>query len=152
MIIPALLVCLQASFTIHIYFLVQYVMKLDKKYMRRFINTAVSNILLAGALTVVSVFRPESVRNLNLKVVLWVMSGLMTLIMLMIKLSILRSILRRSKDPANYHLNYFGKKVLHSSVVLQGEIYIFFFTIPFFLFCGAYFIARLVNMLMFGNL
>ncbi len=152
MIVPLLLLFLQISFTLHVYFLIQYVIKLEKVYLRRFINTAVSNILLAGCLTVMAIFRPDSIRYVNLKLLLWIMSGLVMIIMLLVKISILRNIYRRSKDPVNYHLNFFGKKVLHSSVVLQGEIYIFFFTIPFFLFAGAYFLARLLNLVMYGHL
>jgi hypothetical protein len=48
----------------------------------------------------------------------------------------LRNMYRRSKDPANYHFNFFGKKVLHSKVVLQEEIYIFLFPSRFFFFAG----------------
>jgi hypothetical protein len=152
MIITVLLLLLQLSFTMHIYFLVQYVVRMDKKFLRWFVNTAVSNIFLAGLLTILAIYRPELIRNINLKFLLWIISGFIMLIMLLIKVSIFRNIMKRSRDPANYHLNYFGKKVLHSSVVSRGEIYIFFFTIPMFLFAGAYFLARMLNLIMFGYL
>lgn len=152
MAIRILLVLLQISFTVHIYFLIQYVLRREGRFLRRFINTAISNIVLAGALTILVIFRPDLIRNINLQFLLWIMAGLIMIIMIMIKATILRNMYRRSKDPANYHFNFFGKKVLHSKVVLQEEIYIFLFTIPFFLFCGAYFFARLINLLMFGQL
>ena len=152
MIIRIFLLFLQISFTAHIYFLVQFILRKENAYLKRFINTAISNIVLAGALTVLVIFRPDLIRDVNLKFLLWIMSGLIMLIMLMIKITIMRNMFKRSKDPANYHFNYFGKKVLHSKVVLQEEVYIFLFTIPFFLFCGAYFFARLVNLLLYKNL
>lgn len=152
MIIRIFLLFLQISFTAHIYFLVQFILRKENAYLKRFINTAISNIVLAGALTVLVIFRPDLIRDVNLKFLLWIMSGLIMLIMLMIKITIMRNMFKRSKDPANYHFNYFGKKVLHSKVVLQEEVYIFLFTIPFFLFCGAYFFARLVNLLLYKSL
>ncbi len=152
MIIRIFLLFLQISFTAHIYFLVQFILRKENAYLKRFINTAISNIVLAGTLTVLVIFRPDLIRDVNLKFLLWIMSGLIMLIMLMIKITIMRNMFKRSKDPANYHFNYFGKKVLHSKVVLQEEVYIFLFTIPFFLFCGAYFFARLVNLLLYKSL
>ena len=152
MIIVIRLLFLQISFTSHIYFLIQYVLKKDGKYLRRFVNTAISNIILAGALTMLSLFRPDYLRDLNLAMLMWVMSGLMMMTMLLVKINILRNIFRRSRDPENYHYNFFGKKVLHSTVVSKGEVYIFLFTIPFFLFSGAYFLARLINFILFQRL
>lgn len=74
------------------------------------------------------------------------------MIMIMIKAGIIRNIWKRAKDPTNYHFNYFGKKVLDSRVVLQEEVYIFLFTVPFFLMSGAYFFARLVNLILYRRL
>jgi len=152
MIVRLLLLSLQISFTIHIYFLIQYVLKKEGKYIRRFINTAIFNILLAGTLTVVVIYRPALLNEVNLKFLLWIMSGLIMVTMVYIKILIFRNMARRAKDPNNFHYNYFGKKVLHSKVVLQEEIYVFLFTIPFFLFSGAYFCARLVNMILYGKM
>jgi hypothetical protein len=152
MIIVIGLLFLQISFTGHIYCLIQYVLKKDGRYLRWFVNTAISNIMLAGTLTVLSLFRPDFLRDLNLGMLMWVMSGSIMLIMLLVKFNILRNIYKRARDPENYHYNFFGKKVLHSSVVSKGEVYIFLFTIPFFLFSGAYFFARLVNLILFQRL
>ena len=80
------------------------------------------------------------------------MTGFIMVIMLFIKISIFRAIYKRSQDPEHFHYNYFGKKVLHGSVVKFEEILIFFFTMPFFLFCGAYFVARLFNLLLYKHL
>jgi hypothetical protein len=80
------------------------------------------------------------------------MSGLMMIIMITIKASIIRNIWKRAKDPANYHFNFFGKKVLDSKAVLQEEVFIFLFTVPFFLLAGAYFFARLVNLILYNRL
>ncbi|MFW5860696.1 MAG: hypothetical protein ACOCWZ_00480 [Spirochaetota bacterium] len=152
MILIILFILLQVSFTVHIYNLIIYVLKKNSKNLRWFVNTAITNILIAGSLTVLAIFEPRRVRGVDIDLLIWIMTGLIMLAMLGIKINIFRNIYQRSKDPENYHFNYFGKKVLHSSVVRYEEILIFMFTMPFFLFAGAYFIARLVNLVMFDHL
>ena len=152
MIIIILFILLQVSFTLHIYNLVIYVLKKNNKNLRWFVNTAISNILIAVLLTVLAIMEPVMVRGVDFSLLIWIMTGLIMVAMLGIKINIARNIFQRSRDPENYHFNYFGKKVLHSTVVRYEEILIFMFTMPFFLFAGAYFIARLVNLLMFNHL
>ena len=147
-----LFIVLQISFSFHIYSLVLYVLRRENKYLKGFINTTISNILLAGGITALAIIHPQNVKEVDFKLLLWLMTGFIMLIMLFIKISIARAIFIRIKDPQNYHFNYFGKKVLHSTVVRLEEILIFFFTMPFFLFCGAYFIARLFNLLLYKHL
>jgi len=79
--------------------------------------------------------------------VAWILSGIIMFIALSVKIRIFIKIYQRSKDPANYHTNYFGKKVLHSTVVSKFDLMIFFGTMPFSLIAGAYFIAKLINYL-----
>lgn len=148
----ALFILLQISFSLHIYSLVLYVLRRENKYLKGFINTTISNVLLAGAITALAIINPVYVAKIDFKLLLWLMTGFIMLIMLFIKISIARAIYKRSKDPQHFHYNYFGKKVLHGTVVKFEEILIFFFTMPFFLFCGAYFIARLFNLLLYKQL
>ncbi len=148
----ALFILLQISFSIHIYSLVLYVLRRENKYLKGFINTTISNVILAVVITSLAIIKPVYVRSIDFKFVLWLMTGFIMLIMLFIKLSIARAIYKRSKDPQHFHYNYFGKKVLHGTVVKFEEILIFFFTMPFFLFCGAYFVARLFNLLLYKQL
>ncbi len=148
----ALFILLQISFSIHIYSLVLYVLRRENKYLKGFINTTITNILLAGSITVLAIVNPEIVTKINFTFLIWIMTGLIMFIMLFIKISIATAIYKRSKDPQHFHYNFFGKKVLHGTVVKFEEILIFFFTMPFFLFCGAYFIARLINLLLYKHL
>ncbi len=152
MIIIVFLLLLVFSFTLHIYFLIKYVVEKSNRFLKRFINTAVSNILIAGMLTVTTIYRPSLVNQVNITLLMWVISGFVMCLMLYLKVSILKSIYRRCQDPQHYHFNYFGKKVLHGTVVSKPELMIFFFTIPVFLATGGYFIARLVNYILFGTL
>jgi len=148
----ALFILLQISFSLHIYALVLYVLRRENKYLKGFINTTISNVLLAGIITFLAITNPNYVSKVDFKFLLWLMMGFLMLIMLFIKISIFRAIYKRSKDPQHFHYNFFGKKVLHGTVVKFEEILIFFFTMPFFLFCGAYFIARLFNLLLYKQL
>ena len=152
MIIIIIFILLQVSFTLHIYNLVIYVLKKNDRNLKWFINTAISNILIAVSLTALAIMKPEMVRGVDFGFLIWIMTGLIMVAMLGIKINIAKNIYQRSRDPDNYHFNYFGKKVLHSSVVRYEEILIFMFTMPFFLFAGAYFVACLVNLLMYNHL
>jgi len=147
-----LFIVLQISFSFHIYSLVLYVLRRENKYLKGFVNTTISNVLIAGSITALVLINPADVSKVDFKLLLWIMTGLIMIIMLFIKIKIAVVIYKRSKDPQHFHYNFFGKKVLHGTVVKFEEIMIFFFTMPFFLFCGAYFIARLLNLLLYDHL
>ncbi|MCU0849111.1 MAG: hypothetical protein MUD12_14620 [Spirochaetes bacterium] len=152
MILITLFLLLVLSFSFHIMFLAKYVYKREGKYLRNFINSAVLNVLLALSLIIVSLYKPDQIQEINIKLLLWMVSGMVLGLTLFIKISILHRIYRRAKDPDNYHFNYFGKKVLHSKVATPIEIGIFFVTMPFFCFAGAYFVARLLNLYLYRHL
>jgi len=111
-----------------------------------------SNIILAGACIVLFMSKPDMLHEVDVPRLLWLMSGFIMFMTLGVKIKIFIKIYRRAKDPDNYHLNFFGKKVLHSSVVSKMEMAIFFGTMPFFLMSGAYFMARLANFFLYRHL
>lgn len=152
MLITSFLILLLIVFSIHIRFLVRYVIDKKKKYLRGYLFTSVLNILIAMCLSVLVMMRPELLVRLDYKKMLWLMSGVILVVMLFVKISILKKIYQRCQLPENYHFNFFGKKVLHPSVVKQYEIVTFFVTIPIFLLIGAYFVARLINWILYGHL
>ncbi|TAL35584.1 MAG: hypothetical protein EPN93_09945 [Spirochaetes bacterium] len=150
--IPTLLLLLQISFFLHIYFLFQFVLKRSKRHLTGFVNTAVSNMLIASVLTVLAIYRPDLIREIDALKIFWLMSGVIMLAMLITQAAVMRAIYRKAQQPENYHYNYFGKKVLHPTVASGGEVMIFFFSVPVLLVSGAYFTARLINLLMYGRL
>lgn len=152
MIITFLLLALFLSFLGHIAALVTYVTKRSEGSLKTFINTTLSNVILAGTCIVVFISKPHLLKDLNLVVLSWVMSGLVMFVTLCIKIKIFITIYRRAKDPSNYHLNFFGKRVLHSTVVKKMELAMFFGTVPFFLLSGSYFMARLINFFLYKHL
>jgi hypothetical protein len=81
---------------------------------------------------------------------MWIISGFVLFILLFLKITILVRIYKRAKDPAFYSINFFGKKVYEKGIVRQSEFVTIFLSMPFFLIIGAYFIARLINMIRFG--
>ena len=97
-------------------------------------------------------FNPSLVRDIDVMFLLWLLSGGVMLILLGVKVMIFRTIYRRSQMPEHYHFNFFGKKVLHATVVKPIEVMVFMITIPFFLICGAYFVARLINLFLYNRL
>jgi len=152
MIFTIILICLFFSFLSHIVSLVNYVTKKSEGSLRNFIKTAISNVVLSIVCIVLIFKRPDLAAKVDLRFTTWVMAGLIMVFTLVVKIRIFINIYRRSKMPENYHLNFFGKKVLHSTVVKKIEIVIFFGTMPFFLLSGSYFIARLINFFLYKHL
>lgn len=152
MIFSIIILCLFISFMTHIVSLVNYVTKKSEKSLKNFIKTAISNVVLSIVSIVLVFKRPDLIAKFDFIFVTWVMAGLIMIFTLIVKIRIFVNIYRRSKLPENYHLNFFGKKVLHSTVVTKMEIVIFFGTMPFFLMSGSYFMARLVNFFLYKHL
>lgn len=152
MIITFLLLALFLSFLGHIAALVTYVTRKTEGSLKTFINTTLSNVILAGTCIIVFITKPHLLRDINLIVLSWIMSGLVMFVTLCIKIRIFITIYRRAKDPSNYHHNFFGRRVLHGTVVKKMEIALFFGTIPFFLISGSYFMARVINFFLYKHL
>jgi len=141
MVIVSLISLLVISFLLHLSYIAKYVFQRQEKYFKRFIITLFLNFIIAGSLIVLSLNQPELVRELDMTVLIWILSGIVMIMLLFVKITIFRNIYRRAQDPQHYHHNFFGKKVLHSSVVKPIEIVIFFWLhafISFFrlVFCG----------------
>lgn len=152
MIITVLLIALFLSFLGHIFSLVTYVTRKSERSLRTFIKTTISNVMLAGTCIVLFMSRPDLMYEVDVQKLVWLMSGFIMFTTLGVKIRIFIRIYKRAQNPEHYHVNFFGKKVLHSSVVNRIELAIFFGTIPFFLMSGSYFIARLVNFFLYKHL
>ncbi len=135
----------------HIASLVLFIKKKENKYVRWFANTAIVNIALAGVITVYVIYDPAALGGINLKRIFWIVSGFITCLMIGIQAAIFRRLFVRMKDPAYYHYNYFGKKVLNDGVMSKTEVYAFFFSIPFLLLFGAFFVVRIINYFKYGS-
>ncbi|MBN1531901.1 MAG: hypothetical protein JXA20_04505 [Spirochaetes bacterium] len=141
-----MLVSLQTSLLVHIHSMVGYVATKNLKYFKRFMVTAVSNTIVGITMAIIVVLNRDIVRLIRLDMILVLESGLIFVYMVFIKATIVMRILRRMKDPENYHISYFGKKVYEKRVADPKEIMTFFCTLPFTMIAGAYFVARLVNL------
>ena len=147
MIIIALLIALFISFSIHIYSLFSLLTKKSDSAIKIFVSTTISNVMIAVACIFVIKSCPEILSEVDVIKITWIFSGIIMLITLSIQIKIFIKIYTNSKNPENYHLNYFGKKVLHSTVISKLDMMIFFGAMPFLLIAGAYFIAKLINYL-----
>ncbi len=152
MIIYTLFFCLLTSFTLHGVIIGLYIKNKDQIYFYWFIATVALNMGLALALIIISLNRPDLIRQLNLKFFFWLLSGFVTLLLLCLKIAIFRNIYKRSLDPKWYHFNHFGKKVFEKGIVKQVEFLGIFGSLPFFLFIGAFFVSRLINMMLYGHM
>ncbi len=152
MIISSLLITLSFSFCFQIAIIIQYLSNKKEIYYKIFLGTFITNTILMIVVSVFMLKSPESVRLVNLKFLMWVVSGFILLVLLYLKISVGIKIYRRTKDPAFYTVNFFGKKVYEKGIVRPSEFLTIVLTMPFFLFVGAYFIARLVNLVLYGYL
>ncbi len=151
MLLYILLCLLLISISIHVRYIIVYIQKRQKKYFNLFLATALSNTIIALTLSIAAFFNPDQIRRLNLQFIIWLVSGVIAIALLIFKVVIFIRIYKRMKNPENYHKNFFGKKVYHSSVVKQNEYGALLLSMPFFLIAGAYFVARLINLIMSGK-
>jgi hypothetical protein len=143
--IITLISTLSICFCVHVYFLIKYIQAHEEKFLWRFINAVVINIFLAAGCSLIAIFRPDEISRMNVAMLIWILAGIMMVAMILFQIMIFYRIFQRSKLPEHYHYNFFGKKVLHSSVAHPAEIGLFFASIPFLLFSGAFFFARLIK-------
>jgi hypothetical protein len=141
----AMMIGFQTSVLMHIHSMVGYISTKKMIFFKRFMITAISNTLTGLVVAVMVVMDRDIIRLIRIDIILVLESGLIFLYMLFIKGMIVVRIFRRMKDPENYHISYFGKKVYEKRVVDPKEIMTFFITLPFTLFAGAYFVVKLFS-------
>ncbi|TFH40511.1 MAG: hypothetical protein E4G96_07365 [Chrysiogenales bacterium] len=146
MVVILLFLVLFISLAFHVSYLVRYIQMRLQKYLQRYILTSISNVFISAALIFVTLYRPDQLRKIQFPLMLWLLSGTVMVVMLLLQIAIFRRIYSRSKMPEHYHYNFFGKKVLHGSVLKPVEVGIFFASIPLFLIAGAYFVAKMIRL------
>lgn len=152
MFISILIITLSFSFCLQILVIIQYLSTKSESYYNVFLGTFFINTILM-ILTGVLLFKnPSAFINIDIKLILWVVSGFILIFILFIKISIIAKIYKRSKDSEFYTINFFGKKVYEKGIVNPYEFVTLLLTMPFFLLVGSYFVARLLNILLYGRL
>jgi len=156
MIVTVLLLLLVLSFTIHIAFLASYVSsqtpERKKQLLTAFLVTGATNMGGMVGIIIVAMKYPELIQKVDLKFVLWLLSGMAFIIVFLLQVRVFVNIYRRAQDPNFYDINFFGKKVYRKGIIKQTEFISVFGTVPIFLLIGAYFVARLMNMILYGHL
>ena len=138
-----LLVALQLSIFIHALFIGAYLSEKSDRSFRGFLVTTVSNFLIGMVMLIMMVQTPEIVRKFSFKPMMVLESGLVFFLLLFVKIRITIRIIKRFMNPEYYDLNFFGKKVYKPGVVKKSELAIYYLTMPFTLFTGAYFLANM---------
>ncbi|OHD65712.1 MAG: hypothetical protein A2176_13845 [Spirochaetes bacterium RBG_13_51_14] len=141
-----LLSVLSISIFFHLYYLIKYVSARDETNLRRFINTAVINIFTAAIIIIIAIRSPEQLQKIRVSLLVWFISGAVMAIMLALQIMIFVRVYCRAQMPENYHYNFFGKKVLHKSVIHPIEVALFFASMPALLIAGAYFVAWIIRL------
>jgi hypothetical protein len=151
MFVYILLIALSFSFCFQILVIVQYISTKSESYYRIFLGTFVINTILMIVISIFMFKRPVYFYNLDIKFLLWVISGFVLFILLFLKITVFLRVYKRAKDPAFYSINFFGKKVYEKGIVKQSEFVTVVLSMPFFLLIGSYFVARLINILRFRS-
>lgn len=152
MIITIIILSLAFSFCFQILVIILYLLNKSDRYFKMFLGTFLSNTILMIIISIIAMRDPAAVRKINLSLMLWVISGFINVIFVCVKIAIVRKIMSRAKDPEYYDLNFFGKKVYRPDIIKKSELAAMFLTMPLFLITGSYFVARLINLLIYGAL
>ncbi len=141
----SLCIAVQTSLVIHIYSLTGYIASKKSFHFWNFMITAGTNIFLSIGVATIVFINPGIIKGMNLDLVFILESGLLFAYMLAIKIRLTITIIRRARDPQNYHLSHFGKKIYHTTVVNFKELMTYFLTLPFTLMAGAYFFVKMIQ-------
>ena len=150
--IVIVLLTLLISISLHIFFLFGCIRISVNKYLKPFISTAVSNALVTVTMIYIILKWPRSIYQIDFSIFLWLFSGVIMLGMLIIKIQVFRKIMRGDKEVTEVQEDPSGKKVYPSPDINQKDLALFMLSMPFFLFAGAYFIAKLISLCVHGTL
>ncbi len=152
MLITLLLITLAFAFCFQILLIALYLSNKSDNYFRALLGTFIINTVLMVLISIVAMNNPAGVYSINLKFIMWVVSGIILFFIVILKTVIAVRIFRRSKDPQYYSINFFGKKVYEPGIVKPKEFLAVIASFPFFLMVGAYFVARLINLILYGHI
>ncbi|MBN2159927.1 MAG: hypothetical protein JW807_11065 [Spirochaetes bacterium] len=140
-----LCIAVQTSLAIHLFSLVGYISTKKLNHFRNFMITASTNFILSIIIAIIVAVDPKVLSGIKLDVVFILESGLLFIYMMAIKVRLTVIIIRRAKDPANYHMSYFGKKIYNTTIVDFKELMTYFLTFPFTMMAGAYFFVKIIH-------
>lgn len=138
-----LLIYLQISVFVHILFIVSYISEKSSFSFRGFLLTTLTNFVIGMVILVVMMRDPDVIRRFTLGPVLFIESGVVFVLLIFLKILITVRIFKRMKNPENWDISFFGKRVYKKQVVKKGELATYFLTLPFTLISGAYFLVNL---------
>jgi hypothetical protein len=140
-----LCIAVQTSLAIHLFSLVGYISTKTLNHFRNFIITAVTNFIFSIIVATMVAMSPSILSGFKLDLVFILESGLLFVYMMAIKVRLTIIIIRRAKDPKNYHISYFGKKIYNTTIVDFKELMTYFLTFPFTMMAGAYFFVKIIQ-------
>lgn len=152
MLIFIILITLSFSFCLQILVIIQYLLTKSENYYRIFLGTFIINTFLMVISSVAILRDSSTIAKIDIKSILWIISGFVLIFILFVKVTTIIKIYKRSKDPQFFSINFFGKKVYEKGIVKPHEFLTLILTMPFFLMVGSYFVARLINLLLYGHL
>lgn len=152
MLITLLLLTLAFAFCFQFLLIVLYISNKSDNYFKSLLGTFIINTTLMVLISIVAIGNPADVYSINIKFVSWVVSGIICFFVLILKISITIRILKRTKDPNFYDINFFGKKVYRPGLVRPNEFLALIASVPIFLLIGSYFVARLINLILYGHI
>jgi len=152
MLITLLLITLAFAFCFQFLLIILYLSNKSESYFKSLLGTFIINTTLMILISIVAMGKPEDVYSINLKFITWVVSGIICFFVLILKISISIRIYKRTKDPDFYDINFFGKKVYRPGLVKPKEFLALIASVPIFLLIGSYFVARLINLILYGHI
>lgn len=152
MLITLLLITLAFAFCFQFLLIALYLSNKSENYFKSLLGTFIINTVLMVLVSITAITNPGDVYSINLKFILWIVSGIILFFIIILKINIMLRIYRRTKNPEFYNINFFGKKVYEPGIVQPKEFLGIIASFPFFLLVGSYFVARLINLILYGHL
>lgn len=143
---------LEITIALSLYILVQDLLHKDNKRKRLLIGIIIWNVIYTLIIYIQIHLDLFFTGTLNYTFIFWILSGLIMGVALYYQMLIIVNLYKRRRDREFYHYNIFGKKVFKKDIVLIRELWVFLITIPFFLLPGGYFVARLINFILYDRL
>ena len=144
-------IILEIILVVSLYLLSQYFLN-KKQIYRKLFKFIIYFVVIYAIFIYYQLYANQSLMDkFDLKLSIWFLCGFIMACAIYIKIKIIRTIFMRRKNSEFVRYNVLGGKVVNQSYVSQEEFKLFLLTIPFFLLPGSYFVARIINLILYGR-
>ncbi len=151
-----LILTIQALILLEIFLWTQFALKRKKPYKILALIFIAPTLLSIFITTILLLFKPELLGELDFMFLVFIFCGLLMTLMLVLKIQLFIAMYNKinTKNKITEKMKEEGEDISHidsehPELSTDREIFIFLGTMPVFLFAGAYFIAKVIQYILF---